>query len=62
MILFVVFRLLLQYSFLSLRVGQRRVQILDLILRLLSTTLIKAPGSCEWSVPLTVRALMVITN
>lgn len=62
MILFLVFRLFLQYSFLSLRVGQRRVQILDLILRLLNTTLIKAHGSCEWSVPLTVRALMVITN
>lgn len=59
MILFLVFRLLLQYSFLSLRMGQSRVQIL---LRLLSTTLIKAHGSCEWSVPLTVRALMVITN
>lgn len=62
MILFPFFRLLLQCSSPFLRVGPCGVQILNLILKLLSTTLIKAHGSYEWSVPLTIRALTLITN
>lgn len=38
------------------------VQILVLILQLLSTTSIKAPGSYEWSVPWKIKVLMLITN
>lgn len=46
----------------SCSLGQDHVQILNLILKLLSAALIKAHGSYEWSVLLTIRALTLITN